>query len=225
MLLSVHNFSCGCACNSYNIDDYYLGCNEFSYDFSNGTYLLQGEIDCGAWSFVNAISSNCKKKSIYSRSEVTIDGQILSHKKIVNLACYIHSKPSNNIFRITFADAINKSIRKYAYPLPLSELLELFKIPEHITQKSISELGMYYSCYLAMNGLICGKKVFTSAWQGQYGFDNKIINTISVALAQKGNIFIIPTSKHNVFNSNCTAVDMLSLFDTEIQKKYCEKSL
>lgn len=220
MLFSIKNFSCSCACSSYNINEFYSSCNVFSYEFSNNVYLLQGEIDSGAWSFANSISSHCKRKYINKDSRIYFNGNATSLKEIENITCYIHVKPKIRDRYITFSKAIKNAIHKYNFKYSYYKLMQLFEIPEYIFDKKISNLGVYYPCYVTIIGLIKGKKIFTCAWQGQYGFDSNVFAKIGKALKSEKLLLIIPTSKKNTFPDYCIKLDMLSLFNYELQNKY-----
>ena len=65
-----------------------------------------------------------------------------------------------------------------------------------------------------------GKKIFTCTWQGQYGFDGTIIEKVVKGLEKENCIFIIPTTQKITLNCNYVGVNMLSVFDKQIQKKY-----
>lgn len=220
MKLTVKNFSCTCACSSYNIQTYYSACNTFSQTFTEGVYVLKGEIDCGAWSFVSAISNACTDKKIFEPAQILIDDQPLSYKSAATLACCVHENRKPRFANVCFLVALQRLIRKQQYPLSAEDLFELFAIPEDMQKRKIKYLGMYLPCYVAMYYLILGKKVFVSAWQGQYGFDLFILNKIAVALQQVGCIFLIPSSEKNLFPESYKSIKMISLFESTVQIKY-----
>ena len=220
MKLLVQNYSCNCACSSYNIDNYFLCCNEFSYEFLNNTYVLLGEIDCGAWAFVSSISAACKMKEIFPPSQLFIDQKEIDITNAKNIACYLHERINKNLLKENFYHHIERIIKLNKYKGSVDELFDLFKIPDYIARKNINELGEYTLCFNAIKGLIKGEKIFTSAWLGQFGFNDYILNKIAFALETQSCIFLVPSSSKNKFTPNFKTVDMLSLFHKDIQAIY-----
>lgn len=221
MMLIFKNFSCHCACCSYNIKEYYSSCNSFSYNFDENVYLLCGSIDCGAWAFVNSISSHCKKKSFGNNTVVIFNEEILSQRRAQNICCYLNEKPQYRVLKISLKKAVNNAIKKYKYEGSYQELLNLFEIPEHFHNKPVSELGIYYPCYLAMVGLIKGYKIFATTWQGRFGFDSHIIEKIAKAITIKKLMLFIPTDANNIYNFQNIKINMVDLFDDlRIRDKY-----
>lgn len=221
MKLIVKNFSCHCACSSYNIKEFFSACNDFSYNFEGKAYLLCGNIDCGAWAFVNSISSHCKKKIFGINSKVVLNEEILSLKKLKNICCYIHRNMPNIFLKTTFKNALEKTIKQYKYPETYHQLFDLFEIPKHLHNKPICELGIYFPCYLAIIGLIKGYKIFATTWQGEFGFENHIIDKIAYALTAKNLIFFVPTDANNTYNYPYIKINMVDLFDDyRISTKY-----
>lgn len=219
--LLLKNFSVNCVCSSYNIKEFYSSCNSFSYNFETNVYLLCGEIDCGAWAFVNSISSNCAKKYFGSESNAVLNQQQLTVKEFSNICCYLNCKIKHNILNHSFKKAIKKNIKKYNYGMSYSQLFDLFEIPSEIQNKKINRLGMYYPCYLAMLGLIKGYKIFATSWQGRYGFDSYIIDKIANAVIYTNGILFVPTDEHNVFKERYVKMNMVDLFDDyRIREKY-----
>lgn len=219
--LCLKNFSVNCACSSYNVKEFYSGCNSFSYDFLENAYLLCGEVDCGAWAFVNSISSNCKKRHFGNGSLVFLNEQQLTTKEIGDLCYYLHGEIKHSIFNPTFKKAIEKTVKKYNYDMLSYELFDLFEIPNEIQNQKINRLGIYYPCYLAMVGLIKGYKIFATSWQGRFGFDSYIIDKITKAILFTNGIIFVPTDIHNVFDGSYIKVNMTDLFDNpKIREKY-----
>ena len=218
--LSLNKFSVNCVCSSYNIKEFYSACNAFSYDFGTNIYLLYGEVDCGAWAFVNSMSSSCKKKYFGSESLVFFNQRQLTTKELGDICCYLNCENKHSFFNPTFINAIKKAIKKYNYVMSCSQLFDLFEIPYEIQYKKLNRLGMYYPCYLAMVGLIKGYKIFATSWQGRFGFDSYIIDKIANAILHTNGILFIPTDVHNVFNGPYVKINMIDLFD---DYRICEK--
>lgn len=221
LTLLLKNFSVNCMCSSYNLKEFYSSCNSFSCFFETNVYLLYGEIDCGAWAFVNSISSNCVKKHFGAESIVVLNQQKLTAKEWSNMCCYLHCKTKHNIFNRSFKKSIIKNIKKYNYGMSYSQLFNLFEIPSEIQNKKVNRLGMYYPCYLAMLGLIKGYKIFATSWQGRYGFDSYIIDKIADAVIHTNGILLVPTDKQNIFKERYVKMNMVDLFDDyRIREKY-----
>lgn len=223
MVLNIENFSCYCICKSYDIDGYILACNDLSYQFQSGTYVLQGEIDCGAWTFVSAISKYCKHKKIFFPESKIYVNHELQEEKAGLLACYIHQKPTKKSHFITLYHAIERAVKKYHFNMTANELISAFGIPSEYRNRKLYTLGKYYWVYIAMEGLIKGYRIFTTTWIGHYGFEDLILKKIANALLKFDCIFIIPSSVNNKFSFPAVTVPMPLLFSNEtIRKIYLE---
>ena len=221
MILNIETFSCNCICESYNIDGYMSACNPFSYQFQSGVYILQGEIDCGAWAFASSISEYYKNKRIFfPESKIYINNESQEEKAAL-LACYIHQKPSKISHLNTLYSAIKKSVEKYHFSITPDELISVFGIPTEYINRKLYTLGQYYYAYIAMDGLIKGHKIFTTAWIGHYGFEDFILQKIVNALLRFDCILIIPSSTQNKFSFPATTIPMNSLFnDCVLRERY-----
>jgi len=214
MTFSVKGFECSAICHSLNIRSFYSACIGFSYTFESGVYLLQGEIDCGAWAFVSAISEKGKANRI--DAELVLNGENIDIVKLRNSTCYLGKDPPKT--KLSFFKSIKKIAKKANY-VNYEELFDLFEIPEHLINRQVYSLGQYYKCFLAMKGLIEKKIIFTDFWYGAFGTDDYVLSKISRALIKKGCIFIIPTSKNVCFDYNIyTKVEMSTLFDNILAK-------
>lgn len=224
MILSIRDFGCYCVCRSFSVSGFRAACNTFSYDFSAGMYILQGEIDCGAWAFASSISDYCTKKVICPPSEIWVNGEQINYKQAEKLVCYL-DKDVHSAFghrRRSAYEIIEKSVAKVHYPLSADELFELFEVPRTSAQKWVANMSVYYMAFVAIDGMIRGKKIFTTAWKGQFGsdVDVKILTQVGKVLAQNDCILIVPSSEKNVFGDPATHIQMLSLLPEVLQQKY-----
>lgn len=222
MILSIRNFSCYCVCRSFSVSGFRAACNTFSYDFSAGMYILQGEIDCGAWAFACSLTNYCTKKVVCPPAEIWVNGEQIDYKQAKKMACYL-DKDVHSAFGHRHRSAyeiIEKSVAKAHYPLSADELFDLFEVPRASAQKQVPAMGEYYSAFVAIDGMIRGKKIFTTAWKGQFCFDSGILTRVGNVLAQNDCILIVPSSEKNVFGAPATHIQMLSLLPEAAQQKY-----
>ena len=228
MILTVKNFSCYCMCTQYNVKGYYSVCNDFSYNFLSGTYILQGEIDCGAWAFTDSISKKSKKcfVTIDPMSELFVNDCNISLKKLQKQVWCIDDKLSKKASKVLMYDMIAVLSKKYKVDKSVDELLEKFGIPiKETAQFVIRPYSPYYPCYVALIGYLKGYKIFTASWHGQIQFNKEVYEKIIRALQDEDCILIIPSSEKNDFGKNCTYIKMISLFCEEARRKYLGEEL
>lgn len=222
MILSVRNFQCLCICTRYNVKGFYSGCHSFSYDFLSGTYVLQGEIDCGAWAFTDSISRG-NKNGIFPESEIFIDGKNKINKINKEVWC-VDDKLSKKPSKKSMYQTVSKLVKKYNSSLSAEKLLMKFGIPiDDIAMRGVRPYSHYYPCYVALVGYLKGYKIFTASWQGQDPFFKEVYIKIINALKDENCIFIIPSSEKNYYGENCTYINMYSLYHEDLRKIYIGK--
>ncbi len=220
MILEFEKFSASCVCCFEQISKYYGSCNEITSSLSSNIYILQGEIDCGAWAFVSAFSKQCKEKQLLSNSKVLYNGKSLSKKEIENLAYYIDGKLNIYTKNCFFKASVERLLKKNRFPASFDDIIKLFRVPDYVLNRPLKYCGVYRSVYQAIVGLIKGNRVFTTRWYGEYGFDSSAIIPMIEALRAYDCILLIPSSKKNNFGENCVYIDINDWFSIPIQKKY-----
>lgn len=209
MNLSIRDFSCCCVANSNNIISYITSCNNFTYFFSSGVYILRGDIDSGAWALCYAISHKSNKVIISESTSFFIDGSKISPKNIYKFVCYIGERKRNKIFfNSKFFPYIKKIVKKYKFNISAIELFKLFNIDKDYYYRKIKYLGSeYYQLFLLLLGFIKGKKIFTTSWCGSLNFDCQSLNKIGKILETQGCILIIPSSCKNNFDNSFKKIE------------------
>lgn len=213
MLFEVKNFSCYIYCNSRNMKEYLSACDSFSYTFSSSNvYFLSGEIDCGGTAFCAAISQKNKPIKIFD-SQFFIDETPVELKDVKKLTCNVHQELKLGLCKnISFYNYIAYLTKKYKYKTTPEELFEIFGVSKEYFSRRIKNLGQYRSVFLAMKGVIEGKRIFTTSWQGQLQHEAVSTSLIAKAMVKTDNIFIIPASEKMILQDkeNYISLNMLS---------------
>lgn len=203
MCFEVKKFSCHCIASTYN-DVYLTVCNEFSFLFESGVYVLKGEIDSGAWAFTYAVSHPTKNSYFSDYTVFSVNHSVVKPEELSSYACYLDEKQKNIIERNSrFAAKVKKLIKKHHYKMTCEQLFDMFDIPKEYIDRKIKYLGICnYQRYLAMKGLIEGKTIFTTAWCGSCGIIPFNMVKIGKILQDNNCLFIIPSSEKNQFDES-----------------------
>lgn len=214
MIFEVRNFNCYAECSSRAVKKYSGACAYFSYKFSSSnTYFLNGEIDCGGWAFCTAISQPSKSTLIFD-SQLLVNDNSVKLEDVQRFTCDVHQDIRSKILKNSlFYSSISHLIKKYRFQKNPDELFDIFEVPKEYFSRRIKYLGEYRSVFLAMKGMIEGKRIFTTSWQGQLSHEAISTSKIANALIKTDNIFIVPTSEKNYFTGkeNHISLDMLSI--------------
>ena len=209
MLLKVENYTCYCQCRRIPQKDVFHSlCCQFNYTFIKGVYILQGEIDCGAWAFVQSLSNNKKEDMPWDDSKIMWNDVLIKLSDLKKMVCNINDKPFGG--RKTCIEQIKKLLRLSDVVKEPREWLQLFDIPMEVANTPLSYYSPYYPCFAALKGVLMGKKIFTGDWVGSMGFSSvaPFYEKIISAMNELETIFILPSSSQNQFRNECTYVKM-----------------
>lgn len=159
MQFKVENFSCTTYCSSLQIKEYYMACSEFSYEFTNGIYVLQGEIDSGAWAFTNALDNKIAHTRIDEASRFYLNNKEVGISEIRDITCCIDGMEKPKVKRMNVVEALDKLIRETKSNRTVEEIINLFDIPY---DEVIDPHRHTFPRYRAIKGLLEGKKIFTT---------------------------------------------------------------
>jgi len=217
MQFKVENFSCTTYCSSLQIKEYYMACSEFSYEFTKGIYVLQGEIDSGAWAFTNALDNKIAHTRIDEASRFYLNNKEVGISEIRDITCCIDGIEKPKVKRMNVVEALDKLIRETKSNRTVEEIINLFDIPY---DEVIDPYRHTFPRYRAIKGLLEGKKIFTTTWKShhEYRFQDVLYTKIQKALKKEDVIFIIPSSEKNIFIEGSNKINMQALIYRKIQE-------
>lgn len=208
MNLRVIDFSGQIQCSSAFADKFYTVCNSFSFEFETGAYVLQGEIDCGSWAFLQ-ILENGNTENIDDYSRLYWNNQRIDLDEIQKYVWCVDRKEQILKSRATAFDVITYLAKKTKNDRGVNEWLEQFEV----CKDEVVDCNRHtYPIFKTIEGLMLGKKIFTTVWHGQCCFDAWIYNKICRAINKEDTIFLIASSERNILDKGCKTITMNSLF-------------
>lgn len=198
-LLSVKHFEGYFNCYS-EYGQYMSTCNDFSYDFKNGIYILQGDINSGGWAFSYAISSNDNKKIIINdHVELVFNGEKMNLDQIWSKSCYLSEKHTNCFvrnFQMSVKKIIEENIKEQKLDITIEEIRDMFFItPTRFDRKIYRTGNERFACRAAI-GYSRGKEIFCFPWFSDVDMRYFYVHIVHLCntLKKLGKIVILPTS-------------------------------
>lgn len=188
-------------CNS-DFGKYKVVCNDFSYEFENGVYILQGDIASGGWALSYALS--CFDKSMvvsptYGKPEFILNGEQLTLEKLRDKSCYLSGTEReyvSEIIKCPVRKIVCKNIKKNKLNLTENEIRYTFFITASRFDRYIKHVGNErYACRAAI-GYSENREIYCFPWIGKTlmkGVYTQIVHLCNI-LNDLGKIVILPTS-------------------------------
>lgn len=175
-------------------------CDDVSYHFNAGVYILLGEIDSGAWAFTSALCSKKKNnacildnetKFYFNETEVTLDD-------IRKISCDLDG-PFNytGSFNKSVEKRVEDSITKYKLPYTVKDIQKMFHLTDERYKRALKYAGNErFRCNAAL-GFVQRKKIFCFPWLSEKAerYYEGSIYLISDILAKLGCIVLMPCSE------------------------------
>lgn len=214
--ISIENFDAFVTCRSTH-GVYRTTCNDLSYTFNPGVYVLQGEIDSGGWAISYALSTfyNRKKTDIISHPApiCTYNNQPLSLELLQKHSCYIDKavdNKSDRIFRRSVHSIVARNIKKNHLNTTCEKVRELFDLTPERFERYIKYVGNEYVRSKAAIGYSDNKSIFCFPWFSKHYYLYLQHNIMCVCniLKALGKIVLLPTSYEFPEGTNFTIIKM-----------------
>ena len=197
-IISVVNFHGYFICESSSLGLFNSTCDDFTYSFPAGAYILTGEIDSGAWAFASTL---CPRKG-KNRSTMFPDTKFYFKGKEVSLAeirmhvCDIDNKKKGAINNKSIRYRIEKGLHHSDINYTPEELSEMFWIHKDRFEKPIYAVGNEFICCNAAIGFANGKQIYCFPWISKLRMETYYtrIKHICEVLTKMGCVVIVPIS-------------------------------
>jgi len=180
-------------------------CNDFSYKFYSGIYFLQGEVDCGAWSFAcSLLDASYIKEENYGKllsngtnfKSITLNGKNIDYTNFAEIAnLSFHVGQYKMYKKKTFGLVLRETLKKSKSTYTVDELVDKFELLPEFLDQEIRTLNMrMWGCFPAI-GFAQNKKIFVFPWLSKMYFPSTILFRVCRVLSKEDVIVLVPCSE------------------------------
>lgn len=168
-IFEVINFGGFIICRTPSIGVVSSTCNDFSYKFQAGVYLLIGDIDSGGWAFSSAILQIKKKSDVILSNDVKFNymNKITTLDQIRENTCAIDYRPQA-FFQKKFSKSvycnIRNSLKISKLDYSVKEIQDLFCLDSQRINRPLYCAGHEVFRSNAAIGFALGKTIFCFPW-------------------------------------------------------------
>ena len=183
--------------------NYLTTCNHFSCEFKNSVYILQGEIDSGAWSVPYAISPVYSRKKediiISPKGKFIWNGNQIPLEQIQMKTCYLDIWKEDwrdELLRRPVCSIVQKHITKNKISMDCEDIRKMFGIDPYRFKQRITCVGNeIFQCKAAI-GFARGKEIYSFPWLSSkmMMYYSGHIPELCKTLKSLGKIVLLPTS-------------------------------
>lgn len=201
-IFKIHNFNGLVKCKSTR-GMFVATCNNFSYEFNPGVYVLQGEIDSGAWAYCYSLCKvyNQRKSDVLLDEETELyymnDKVSLSFMK--TKTCYLDNIKQHfydEISRKTVKQVVEKNLMINNNKKTAEEIRDIFDITSERYNRNLKCVGNEIFICKAAIGYSNDKMIYIFPWlskkltQYYMGHIEHVVDT----LCKLNKIVLLPTS-------------------------------
>lgn len=198
-ILSVEHFGGYFTIYSNRWGVFYSTCDDISYDFNTGVYILLGEIDSGAWAFSSTLCSRKRKDTciIDDNTKFYIENKEASLDDVRKISCDLDAKTNTASLNKSVKNMMEDAIEKYKLPYNATEVKKKFHLTDARYNRSLNFSGNErFRCNAAI-GFMQGKRIFCFPWMSQRAekyYRGNIYETCEI-LYDLGCIVLLPCSE------------------------------
>jgi len=199
-------------------------CNNFSYNFSIGTYFLTGEIDSGAWSFVYSLLEENKPYKYpqnypfrLTPPDIILNGEPVNINKIKELTFHVGQ------YKIygekTFENIVKQMLKKSKINYTFNDICEKFSVDEIFWKRKMYTMSSRIWRMSAAVGLAMNKNIFVLPWLSKARILDTDFFRLFRILNQEDVIVLVPCSDKIKIpaDEKFNVVRMNSLFELDYE--------
>lgn len=171
-----------------------------NFKFEKGVYALIGDIDCGGWAFVTALTAG----GAHADDILLPEGQLYYHNKKALLsemnqfACSLdHFRSAEDMPETTVRQFVEEGLANSGLPYAADEIRKLFCIDPVRFERPLSAMGNQFFNATAAIGFSQGKEIYCFPWIGTHFITGKrLIHIFRVCniLADQEKLVLLPVS-------------------------------
>jgi len=178
---------------------------DIRYLFSNGFYILKGDVGLGCWGLTYELS-NCHFKSKNQIKKIVLNDREISFNELHKICYYVVQTEENllnKLFHLKVKDIFKLALKKGNIDFTYKDIVDIFYLEEKYLNRpfyALSHNKWVYSCAI---GFALGKKIFCFPWLiNDEMRTQKYRFSLMSDIAQKYDLlFLLPTEKESVFPS------------------------
>lgn len=175
-------------------------CDDVSYNFNGGVYLLSGEIDSGAWAFSSTLCSKKRKDTciIDDNTKFYIENREVSLDDVRKISCDLDAVSKQMaLTNKSVRNIVEDAIIKFKRPFTVEDVRKMFQLTDVRYNRLLNQVGNErFRCNAAI-GFLQGKKIFCFPWfskRAEEYYHGNIYETCNI-LAELGCTILMPCSE------------------------------